>query len=125
MAATPDPRAFLPLTPLAFQVLLALADADRHGYAIIQEIAERTDAVITLRSGTLYALVQRLIEEGLVVESDIRPDPEDDDERRRYYALTPLGRAVVAAEARRLETLVGDARRKRLLGRTSNLRVRR
>jgi DNA-binding PadR family transcriptional regulator len=125
MPSTPDPRTFLPLTPLAFQVLLALADAERHGYAIIQEIAERTAGVISLRSGTLYALVQRLIDEALVVESDIRPDPDEDDERRRYYALTPLGRAVVAAEARRLETLVGDARRKRLLGRASNLRARR
>ena len=125
MAAAPDPRAFLPLTPLAFQVLLALADADRHGYAIIQEIEERTEGVITVRSGTLYALVQRLIDEALVIESDVRPDPDEDDERRRYYALTPLGRAVVAAEARRLEVLVGDSRRKRLLGRASNLRVRR
>jgi len=125
MAAAPDPRAFLPLTPLAFQVLLALADADRHGYAIIQEIEERTEGVITVRSGTLYALVQRLIDEALVIESDVRPDADEDDERRRYYALTPLGRAVVAAEARRLEVLVGDARRKRLLGRASNLRARR
>ena len=122
MPPTSDPRAFLPLTPLAFQVLLALADAERHGYAIIQEITERTDGVIALRSGTLYALVQRLIDEALVVESDARPDPDEDDERRRYYALTPLGRAVVAAEARRLEMLVGDARRKRLLGRTSRAR---
>jgi len=114
-----DPRSLLPLTHLAFQVLLALADADRHGYGIIKEVADRTDGTTTLRTGTLYTLIPRLVETGLVVETDLRPVPdEEDDERRRYYALTDLGRAVVTAEARRLAALVSDARRKRVLGRS-------
>jgi DNA-binding PadR family transcriptional regulator len=111
----PDPRSFLPLTPLAFHVLMALADAGRHGYAIIQEVESRTDGLIRLRSGTLYTLLQRLLAEALIVESDDRPRSEDDDERRRYYALTALGREVLAADARRLETAVAEARRKRVL----------
>lgn len=110
-----DPRSFLPLTPLAFQVLLAIADEPRHGYAIIREVGDRTDGLIQLRSGTLYTLLQRLIEEEWIHESGDRPRPDEDDERRRYYALTALGRSVLGAEARRLETLVGDARRKRVL----------
>ena len=113
--ASPDPRSFLPLTPLAFHVLMALADAGRHGYAIIQEVESRTEGVIRLRSGTLYTLLQRLLAEALIIESDDRPRSEDDDERRRYYALTPLGRDVLAADARRLETAVAEARRKRVL----------
>jgi DNA-binding PadR family transcriptional regulator len=115
---SPDPRSFLPLTPLAFQVLLALADADRHGYGIIREVTERTDGLIKLRTGTLYTLLQRLVEEDLIDESDSRPDPKDDDQRRTYYTLTDLGRGVVAAEARRLQSLIGEARRKQVLGRT-------
>lgn len=111
----PDPRAFLPLTPFAFHVLMALADAGRHGYAIIQEVAARTDGVIRLRSGTLYTLLQRLERAALIVESDERPRSDDDDERRRYYALTPLGREVLAADARRLEAVVAEARSKRVL----------
>ncbi|CAN5829296.1 PadR family transcriptional regulator [soil metagenome] len=114
-AADPDPRSFLPLTPLAFHVLMALADAGRHGYAIIQEVELCTDGVIRLRSGTLYTLLQRLLVERLIVESDERPRSEDDDQRRRYYALTPLGRNVLAADARRLEIAVAEARRKRIL----------
>ena len=112
-----DPRSLLPLTPLAFQVLLALADVERHGYGIIREVEDGTDGVIRLRSGTLYTLLQRLQDEQLIVESDDRPDPEEDDERRRYYVVTELGRSVVGAEARRLESAVGEARRKRVLGR--------
>jgi DNA-binding PadR family transcriptional regulator len=113
-----DPRSLLPLTPLAFQVLLALADRDRHGYDIIKEVDTRTDGLIRLRSGTLYTLLQRLLAEGLILESDHRPDPEDDDQRRRYYAVTPFGRAVLTAEARRLESAIGEARRKHVIGRT-------
>ena len=111
-----DPRSFLPLTPLTFQVLLSLADEERHGYGIIRQVQDGTDGLIQLRTGTLYTLLQRLLDEGLVEESDVRPDVGD-DERRRYYRLTAFGRTVVSAEARRLESLIVDARRKRLLGR--------
>jgi DNA-binding PadR family transcriptional regulator len=110
-----DPRSFLPLTPLACHVLLALADVGMHGYGIIREVSERTDGLIQLRSGTLYTLLHRLESEGLILESDARPDPDEDDERRRYYALTPLGRAVLEADLRRLESAVGEARHKRVL----------
>jgi DNA-binding PadR family transcriptional regulator len=114
-----DPRAFLPLTPFAFQVLLALSDAPRHGYGIIREVEERTDGLIKLRTGTLYTLLQRLLDESLIEESTERPHPDDDDERRRYYLVTPFGREVMQAEARRLESVVGEARRKHVLGRSS------
>ncbi|HYN10747.1 MAG TPA: PadR family transcriptional regulator [Vicinamibacterales bacterium] len=120
MARAPvDPRSFLPLTPLAFQVLLALADTERHGYGIILEVNERTDGLIRLRTGTLYTLLQRLLDESLIEESDTRPGPDQDDQRRKYYRLTELGRDVLAAEARRLESLIGEARRKHVLGRSS------
>lgn len=115
---TRDPRALLPLTPLAFHVLLALADRPRHGYAIIQEVGERTGGLIALRTGTLYTLLQRLLTEALI-EPEGRADREDPSGRRRHYTLTPFGRAVVGAEARRLEAVVVEARHKRVLGRTS------
>jgi len=113
-----DPRSLLPLTPLAFQVLLALADGDRHGYGIIREVETRTDGLIKLRSGTLYTLLQRLLAEALILESNARPAAAEDDERRRYYALTEFGRAVLTAEARRLESALGEARRKHVIGRS-------
>ena len=113
-----NPRSFLPLTPLAFQVLLALADSERHGYGIIREVDERTDGLIRLRTGTLYTLLQRLLDEDLIETSNARPDPEDDDDRRKYYKLSALGRDVLAAEARRLESLIGEARRKQVISRT-------
>ena len=113
-----DPRTLLPLTPLAFQVLLALADRPRHGYDIIREVDTRTDGLIRLRSGSLYTLLQRLLDEALIEESPDRPDPEEDDERRRYYRVTDLGRKVLAAEARRLESAVAEARRKHVFGRS-------
>ena len=116
-----DPRNFLPLTPLAFHALLALADGERHGYGIIREVEERTDGLIKLRTGTLYTLLQRLFDETLIEESANRPAAEDDDSRRKYYRLTELGRAVVEAEARRLELLLSDARRKQVLGRASKV----
>ena len=120
MAKTPaDPRSFLPLTPFAFQVLLALSDAPRHGYGIIREVEERTGGLIKLRTGTLYTLAQRLLDEKLIEESDDRGHPDQDDERRRYYAVTPFGRSVMHAEARRLEAVVGEARRKHVLGKSS------
>jgi DNA-binding PadR family transcriptional regulator len=116
-----DPRSFLPLTPLAFQVLLALADTERHGYGIIREVGERTDGMVKLRTGTLYTMLQRLTEEQLIEFSpgDTPRDPESSDSRRRYYRLTALGRGVLTAEARRLESLVGEAHRKHVLGRTT------
>jgi len=126
MTLKPDARAFLPLTPLSFQVLLALADTERHGYGIIREVDERTDGVIRLRTGTLYTLLHRLLEQSLIEAAE--PDSSGagrrdatgkDDPRRRYYALTPLGRAVVRAEAQRLARVVVEARRKRMLGRES------
>ena len=110
-----DPRSLLPLTPIVFQVLLALSDGDRHGYGIIREVDERTDGLIVLRTGTLYTVLKRLLELDLVEDSDKRPAPHEDDERRRYYRLTAFGRTVMAAEARRLESVVALARDKRVL----------
>ena len=114
-----DPRSFLPLTPLAFQVLLALAGTDRHGYGIIREVDERTDGLIRLRTGTLYTLLQRLTEEALIEDAPAPADDTNDDARRKYYRLTALGRTVLGAEARRLESLIGEARRKQVLGKSS------
>jgi DNA-binding PadR family transcriptional regulator len=105
---------FLPLTPALLHTLLALADGDKHGYAIIKEIARRTDDAVRLSAGTLYALVKRALGDGLIAESDNRPDPALDDERRRYYRLTPLGRSVAEAEIGRLQALVDLARSKNL-----------
>jgi DNA-binding PadR family transcriptional regulator len=105
---------FLPLSAPMLHTLLALADGDKHGYAIIKEIARRTDNTVRLSAGTLYTLVKRALGDGLIVESDERPDPALDDERRRYYRLTALGRNVVAADVARLETIVEMARAKNL-----------
>lgn len=110
-----DPRAFLPLTPAVFHVLLALASGERHGYGIIQDVTGATAGAVTLRTGTLYTILKRLLEEALIVESDRRPGPDEDDERRRYYALTPLGRRVAQSEAQRLDQVVGLARSRRML----------
>src|SRR5229473_6976599 len=98
--------ALLPLLPATFHILVALADEDRHGYAIIQDVAARTDGSIRLSPGTLYRSIQRMLEQGLIVETDERPAPEDDDERRRYYRITPFGASVARAEARRLTQLI-------------------
>jgi DNA-binding PadR family transcriptional regulator len=105
---------FLPLSAPMLHTLLALADGDKHGYAIIKEIIRRTDNEVRLSAGTLYSLVKRALGDGLIVESDQRPDPSLDDERRRYYRLTPLGRSVVQAEVARLEGIVEMARMKKL-----------
>ena len=110
--------AFLPLTPPMLHTLVALADGERHGYAILKEISRRTDGTVRLSAGTLYALVRRATADGLIVESDERPDPALDDERRRYYRLTPLGRRVAAAEIARLESIVEMARAKKLVPRS-------
>jgi DNA-binding PadR family transcriptional regulator len=105
-----EAQTFLPLQPATFHILLALADEDRHGYAIMQDIAARTDGAIRLSAGTLYRSIQRMLEDGLIVEPRERPAPEDDDERRRYYRITALGAAVAKGEARRLADLVRMAR---------------
>jgi len=103
-------EALLPLPPATFHILLALADADRHGYAIIQDVAARTNGELKLSAGTLYRSIQRMLEQGLLVETRDRPHPDEDDERRRYYRITALGGAVARAEARRLSQLVRMAR---------------
>jgi DNA-binding PadR family transcriptional regulator len=100
------------LPPATFHILLALSDEDRHGYAIIQEVALRTGGELKLSAGTLYRSIQRMLEQGLIVETRDRPAPEDDDERRRYYRITPLGTATAKEEARRLTQLVRMARAK-------------
>jgi len=102
--------ALLPLPPATFHILMAVADEDRHGYAIIQDIAARTDGVLQMSAGTLYRSIQRMQEQGLIVEARERPAPEDDDERRRYYRITPFAFAVARAEARRLTEMVQLAR---------------
>jgi DNA-binding PadR family transcriptional regulator len=112
----PDPESFLPLRPVEFHVLLALADEERHGYAIMQDTAERTDGAMVLDPGTLYRALQRMVRAGLVAPSERRPDRNLDDERRRYYRLTGLGRRAAAAEAERMARLVRAARQSRLLG---------
>ena len=104
--------ALLPLPPATFHILLAVAGEDRHGYAIIQDGAMRTDGELRLSAGTLYRSIQRMLEQGLIVETRERPAPEEDDERRRYYRITALGTAVAKAEARRLTQLVRMARAK-------------
>ncbi len=105
-----EAQSFLPLHPATFHILVALAGGDQHGYAIIQDVAERTGGAIRLSPGTLYRSIQRMLEDGLIVEPRRRPAPEDDDERRRYYRITPLGTAVAKAEAGRLAELVRMAR---------------
>jgi DNA-binding PadR family transcriptional regulator len=105
-----------PLTPAVFHVLLALADSERHGYAIMQEVAESTGGRIKMGPGTLYGTIKRLLEARMIEESDERPDPELDDERRRYYRLTALGQRAVRAEALRYAEMAEVARRKRLIG---------
>jgi DNA-binding PadR family transcriptional regulator len=100
------------VTPAEFQVLIALADGEKHGYAIGKEVAARTDQQVQLRAATLYTVIKRLLENGFIDESAARPDPELDDERRRYYRLTPKGRRAAEAEALRLEATARQARAK-------------
>jgi len=110
MTATTDVDQFLPLPPATFHILIALAKEDRHGYAVMQEVEKRTEGAIRLSAGTLYRSIQRMLEQGLIREMRKRPAPELDDERRRYYRITPLGEAVARAEARRMAELVRMAR---------------
>jgi DNA-binding PadR family transcriptional regulator len=110
-----DPDKLLPLTPAVFHILLALADDERHGYAIMREVAQATGGQLQMGPGTLYGTLKRMLAAELVEESDERPDPALDDERRRYYRLTTFGRRVAAAEAERLTRLVRLAQTKRLM----------
>lgn len=110
LMTNPSPDNLLPLPSATFHILVSLAGADRHGYAVIQDIAERTAGGVRLGAGTLYRTIQRMLEDGLIVELDERPDPDEDDERRRYYRITAFGRAVARAEADRLAGLVRLAR---------------
>ena len=112
-----DPEELLPLTPAVFHILLALADGERHGYGVIKGVDARTEGRVRLGPGTLYGSIKRMLAEGMIEESGERPDPELDDERRRYYRLTKFGRRVAVAEAERLSRLVSSARAKRLLSR--------
>jgi len=111
MRAQDDLEDLLPLPSATFHILVALSGADRHGYGIMQEVAERTGGRTKLNPGTLYTTIQRLLEKGLIVELDQRPDPEEDDERRRYYRLTPSGRRAAQLELVRLTELVTLGRR--------------
>ena len=105
-----SPDKLLPLQPTTFHILLSLAEEDRHGYAIILDVARRTDGELRLSAGTLYRSIQRMLELGLIEETKTRPAPEMDDERRRYYRITAFGRAVAQAEVGRLRDLVKMAR---------------
>src|ERR1044072_5876522 len=110
-----EPEKLLPLTSSVFHILLALSDGDLHGYGIMQEVAEHTAGQIRLGPGTLYGTIKRLLADKLIVEVDERPDPELDDERRRYYRLTDFGQRVLKSEVQRISKMVSVAQRKRLI----------
>ena len=109
-------ESLLPLSAATFQILLALADGERHGYAIMQEVGERSGGKLRLGPGTLYGSLKRLLETGLIIENGERVDPRLSDERRRYYRITDYGLRVARAEARRMEAAVAAARQKKLIG---------
>jgi DNA-binding PadR family transcriptional regulator len=111
MRAQDESESFFPLPPATFHILVALSDADRHGYGIMQEVAQRTRGRTKLNPGTLYTTIQRLLENGLIVELNERRDPDEDDQRRRYYRLTPAGRRAAQLELARLTELVALGRR--------------
>lgn len=104
-----------PLTPAVFQVLLSLAEGEKHGYAILKDVEEHGNGEVSLSTGTLYAIIKRLLAEGLILECRNRPPADQDDQRRRYYRLTPQGRTVAAAEAERMEKLIARARETKLI----------
>lgn len=112
--ASKNPEEFLPLTPAVFHILLCLADGEKHGYLIMRGVREMTDGAIQMGPGTLYGTVKRLLDDGLIEECEDRPDPEQDDERRRYYRLTTLGRSVLGLEVRRYKQLVALGKAKGL-----------
>jgi DNA-binding PadR family transcriptional regulator len=109
-----DPQDFLPLKANWFHILLSLSDQEQHGYGIMNEVLERTNGKVRLWPATLYGTLKRLIDEGLIEESDDRPAPELDDARRRYYRITRFGKSVLSAESERLNELVGMLRKRRL-----------
>lgn len=109
-------ESYLPLTPAVFHVLLALADGEKHGYIISKEIARRTGNEVRLSAGTLYGVIKRLLDDDLIEESEDRPDFSLDDQRRRYYRLTKLGKGVAEAEAERMQRVLAMARAKHILG---------
>jgi DNA-binding PadR family transcriptional regulator len=110
-----DAQPFGPLTPAMFHVLLALASEDLHGYAILKEVELRTGGKVRLSTGTLYGIIKRMLNDGLIAELHTRPAESEDDERRRYYRLTPKGRHVAAAEAERMDEILAIARSRNLL----------
>ena len=113
-----DPREVesrLPVSPAVFHILLALSDGERHGYGIMREVEQRSHGKMRMGPGTLYGSIKRMLADGLIEEADERADPLLDDQRRRYYRLTPFGRRLAEAEAQRLDHLVGEARARRLL----------
>jgi DNA-binding PadR family transcriptional regulator len=111
-----DPKQLLPLTPAVFHILLALADGEKHGYGIMQELTAMSSGEIKMGPGTLYGSIKRMLEAKLIEESDERPDPTLDDERRRYYRITDFGAKVARAESQRLAVLLNAAQSKRLMG---------
>jgi len=113
---TAHPENQLPLSPIVFHMMLALADGEKHGYRIMKAVEEDTDGQMTIRVGSLYGTLKRMIEAGLIEETDERPDPELDDERRRYYRLTGLGEKVLSAEVGRLDHLLALARQRHVHG---------
>jgi DNA-binding PadR family transcriptional regulator len=121
MASVRRPPGLLPLTPAVFHILLALSDGERHGYAIMQEVAADTSGSLQLGPGTLYGCLKRMLAARLVEESEERPDPDIDDERKRYYRMTDSGVRTLRAEAERLASAVSAARAKRLLVRKAGV----
>ncbi|MBA3916069.1 MAG: helix-turn-helix transcriptional regulator [Acidobacteriales bacterium] len=117
----PAPESLLPLSPAMFQVLIALADGGKHGYAIIKEVSRRTQGEVSLSAGTLYAIIRRFEEARVIEECAARPSPALDDERRRYYQLTQFGRDVAQAEARRMQSALRMALAKNLILSTDSL----
>lgn len=119
MARRKDPEELLPLTPSVFHILVALSEGERHGYAIMRQVEEDTGGSLRLGPGTLYGCLQRMLAAALIEESDWRPDPQLDDERRRYYRISAFGEQVVRAEAKRLAAAVSAARARQLLPKDS------
>lgn len=117
MSRNPPVDQILPLTPPVFHILLALTGEERHGYGIMQDVATQTDGALQLGPGTLYGCLKRMLAAGLIQESDERPDPALDDERRRYYRLKPLGERAVRAEVQRMAAAVAAAKSKRVFAR--------